>query len=106
MNHAVPLFIGGLLARSPFVSFDFKKKIFIWHKANEKQKTLKEAINGANHWDFHFESKNIMQISKMMPDHEQEVFYYDIAKVDWEEYLRATVYGTAIHLGKEDHIDP
>ena len=95
-----------MLARTPLTSFDFKKKIFIWHKVNEKSKQFPEAIKAAAYWDFHFESKNIMIIAEKMPREDQETFFYDISRIEWEPFIRDAIIGTAIHLGKEDHIDP
>mmetsp|Transcript_441 Transcript_441/g.422 ORF Transcript_441/g.422 Transcript_441/m.422 type:complete len:86 (-) Transcript_441:720-977(-) len=41
-----------------------------------------------------------------MSHEDRELFYCDTKAIDWPEYVRKSIEGTAVHLLKEDHVEP
>mmetsp|Transcript_7225 Transcript_7225/g.30754 ORF Transcript_7225/g.30754 Transcript_7225/m.30754 type:complete len:1117 (+) Transcript_7225:69-3419(+) len=69
------------------------------------EKRIRKMVGNFNYFVNHewiFDTAHTYEVFNKMPPHEQEEFNFDIAKIDWEEYLLAFCYGMKLNILREE----
>jgi len=85
---------------------DQQQELEMWKKATDKGTHVVNTMKIPYKSPFNFESKNIEKVMAAMSPEEREIFLCDTRAIKWPEYIKNIVIGTALHILKEDHIDP